>query len=155
METNDVSGEHARQALAQAAADRAGFARTLTLPPGYSLLTGTGNAVFVFGIALGNSDWRFGSLAFVVGLAVQATAAALAMRRFREHNGAWVSGISGTRPTHLVILAFLATLVPCIVVSTWLMVRHHGVASALVAGCALPLTAAADRWWMARYHAAR
>ena len=93
METNDVTGSDARLALEQAATARAGFAGDLTLPAGYSLLTGTGNAVFTYGIALGNSEWRFGSLAFVLGITLQAVVTAVAMRRFRDHNGAWVSGI--------------------------------------------------------------
>lgn len=155
MESESVTHDEARRALDQATADRTAFGRSLVLPRAYSLLTGTGNALFVYGIALGNSDWSFGALAFVLGLAAQASLALVAIRAFRERNGAWVSGMAGPRSTKGVIAAFVTVLLPCIVASTWLMVADHPVWSAVVAACALPLTAVADRWWMARYRAAR
>ena len=145
----------ARAALDDAAAARVGFAHDLRLPPGYSLTTGIGNAALTFGIALGNSNWRFGPVAFALSLVCQAAAAAFAIRRFRETNGAWVSGFNGPRGTWPAVAAFLLALVPSIVLSTWLMVEGHGLASALVALCVIPLTAIADRWWMARFRAAR
>ncbi len=150
-----LSRADARAALDDAAAARDGFANDLKLPRGYSLTTGTGNAAFTFGIAVGNSSWQFGPVAFALGLVCQATAAGFAIRRFRQANGAWVSGFNGPRATWPVIAAFLLALVPCIVLSTWLMVEGHGIASALVALCVVPLTAIADRWWMARFRTAR
>jgi hypothetical protein len=118
------------------------------------VITGAGNAVFVFGIAVGNSEWRFASLAFVMGMLVQVAAVGTAIGRFKRLNGAWISGFSGPRSTWPVAAMFLAILILLIVVSTWLMVERNGVASALVALCALPLTALGNRWWMARYRAA-
>lgn len=155
MESNGITHDEALDARRDAAAARARLRRDLTLPPTYSLLTGTGNALFVFGIALGNSDWSFGSLAFVLGLVCQAGLALLAIRSFRERNGAWVSGFAGPRSTKVALAAFVVVLLPCIVASTWLMIADHPVWSAVVAACVLPLTAVADRWWMARFRAAR
>lgn len=149
----NYSKADARAALDDAASARTGFAHDLRLPPGYSLLTGTGNAAFTFGVALGNSEWRFATVAFVLGLACQLTAAAIAVRLFQRVNGAWVNGLGGPRATWPMIAPFLAVLIPCIVVSTWLMVEGHGVVSLLVALTLVPLTAIADRWWMARFRA--
>lgn len=143
----------ARQALDVLAADNAAFREGLQLPRHYSLLTGTGNAVFVYGIALGNSSWRFGVVAFVVGLAAQLGAASIAIRAFRRRNGAWISGFAGPRATKSVVLAFLIALAPCIIGAAWLAIDDRLLLSALVSACALPATAIADRWWMARYRA--
>ena len=148
---NRASGADAQAALAQAEEARQEIAQDLRLPPGYSLLTGLGSVALVYGIALGNSDWRFGPLAFVLGLVIQLTLASVAVRRFRTLNGAWVGGLSGYGSTWPVIVAVLLVLVPCIVAATWLMVAGHPVLSLLVALCALPLTIALDRWWMHRF----
>ena len=148
---NPASGADAQAALAQAEEARQEIARDLRLPPGYSLLTGLGSVALVYGIALGNSDWRFGPLAFVFGLVMQLALVSVAVRRFRTLNGAWVGGLSGYGSTWPVIVAVLLVLVPCIVAATWLMVAGHPVLSLLVALCALPLTIALDRWWMHRF----
>jgi hypothetical protein len=144
----------AREAFHEAAEAKRQFARELRLPRGYSVIAGAGNAVFIFAVALGNSEWRFASLAFVTGLVVQVFATGIASRRFKRLNGAWVSGFGGPRATWSVIGLFAASLIALIVASTWLMVDSQGVLSALVALCALPLTTLGDRWWMARYRAA-
>ncbi|HVL05895.1 MAG TPA: hypothetical protein VM388_07895 [Acidimicrobiales bacterium] len=133
---------------------RDAFVARLAMPRGYSLVTGSGNAALAYGIALGNSTWRFGTVAFVLALAVQVAALASATRMFRARNGASVTGVSGfggPRSTRVVVGLFIVVLVPCIVGATWSMVAGFPVLSALVALCALPATAVADRWWMARY----
>ncbi len=148
------SADQARSDLAESAASRDAFVGDLTLPPGYSLITGFGNAALAYGVALGNSTWRFGSVAFIVGLAIEVSALAFATSRFRARNGAelrGVNGFRGPRSTRLVVALFLAILIPCIIGATWLMVAEHPVLSALVALCAVPATAVADRWWLARY----
>lgn len=85
------------------------------------------NAALIAGVAIGNSEWRFASVAFILGLLVQIVAA-----------------------TGIVLGVFVVCLLALILVSTWLMVEGHPVISVLVALCAFPLTAASDRWSMAR-----
>lgn len=124
------------------------------MPSRYSLVSGLGNAAFAYGIALGNSTWRFGTVAFIVGLALQLAAHRTAIRLFRARNGAslrGVSGFSGPRSTWMVVGLFVVALVACIVAATWLMVAERPGWSAVAAVCAVPLTVAADRMWMARY----
>jgi hypothetical protein len=144
----------AQEALRGAAAARDQLARDLRLPRGYHLITGAGNAALVFGVAVGNSEWRFGSLFFVTALTVAVAALGAAHGCFKRLNGAWISGFGGTRSTWPITAIVVAILIALIVVSTWLMIDGHGVASALVAVLALPLTAVGNRWWMARYRAA-
>lgn len=123
----------------------------LELPREYSLLTGSANAVFAYGVAVGNSDWRFGQVAFIASLMVLIGAGLVAKERFRRRNGAWVNGFGGPRATWRPVAAFVVVLVVCIVGATALMVAGHPVWSAVVALLALPLTAVSDRWWMAAY----
>ena len=146
--------DEARTALAAVERAARGAAVQVELPASYSLLTGTGNAVFVYGIAVGNSDWRFGSAAFVVSLAAFALLAVLARGRFRERNGVWINGLRGPGGALLVVAGFLAIFVPCIAGSTVLMIVGHPVWSAVVALAALPLTALADRAWLAAFRRA-
>lgn len=150
-----MSSTEAADELAASVTARDSFAQRLTLPPEYSLITGIGNAALVYGVAVGNSTWRFASVAFVVGLIIAVTAMAIAMRRFRARNGAWVGGLSGPRSTRVVAAWFLGFLLACIVGATWLMVAGHPILSALVALSVVPGTAVGDRWWMARYRASR
>lgn len=126
----------------------------LELPAEYSLLTGSANALFAYGVAVGNSDWRFGQLAFVASLMVLIGVGLVAKERFKRRNGAWVNGLGGPRSTWRPVAAFVVVLVVCIVGATALMVAGHPVWSALVALVALPLTAVSDRWWMAAYRRA-
>ena len=126
----------------------------LVLPRGYSLLTGSANAVFAYGVAVGNSDWRLGQVAFIASLLLLIAVGLVAKERFRRRNGAWVNGFGGPRATWRPIAAFVVVLIVCIVGATALMVAGHPVLSAAVALVALPLTAVADRWWMAAYRAA-
>lgn len=145
--------EEAASALRDAAHAAHATRTGLVLPRGYSLMTGAANAVFAYGIAAGNSDWRFGQVAFVASLLLMIAVGLAAKERFRRCNGAWVSGFGGPRATWRAVGAFVVVLVVCIVGATALMVAGHPVWSALVALAALPLTAVADRWWMAAYRA--
>lgn len=152
--THRPSREEAAAALRQAHDARRSTMTGLTLPRGYSLMTGSANAVFAYGVAAGTSDWRLGPVVFTLSLLVTITVGLLAKRRFRRHNGAWVDGFGGPRATWRPVAAFVVVLVLCIVGATALMVAGHPVWAALVALTAVPLTAVADRWWMAAYRAA-
>ncbi len=147
-----LAAADAQTLLAEADAARRSAVVGLRLPRGYSLLTGTGNVLVVFGVALGYGSRGVWQLGFVAGLAAQVALASLAVRRFKDCNGVWVSGLGGPnrRGTLPVILVFMATLLWCVVLATWLMVEDHPVLSGLVALAAFPVTYVADRWWMAR-----
>lgn len=145
------TADEAARALAAAGAASREMATSLRLPRFYSLITGTCNALFTYGIALGNSDWALGQVAFMLSLVALVGGAYVARRQFTQLNGAWVSGVSGPRATWRVIGAFLLVLVACVVGAVALMVAGHPLLSAGAALSALPLTAVADRWWMAAY----
>jgi membrane protein implicated in regulation of membrane protease activity len=137
---------------------RASFAAEMALPAGYSLVTGLGYAALAFGVALGNSEWRFGSLAFVVSLLATAAASAIGVRMFKARNGAALrgpGGLDGPRSTWPVLAAFLVGYVACIVGATWLMVAGYPALSALLALSLVPAAHVADRRWLDRYRSAR
>ena len=147
------TADEAAAALREAESASRSTVTGLVLPRGYSLMTGSANAVFAYGVAVSNGDWRFGQVAFVASLLLMVGVGLVAKERFRRRNGAWVNGFGGPRATWRPIAAFLVVLVVCIVGATALMVAGHPVLSAVVALVALPLTAVADRWWMAAYRA--
>jgi hypothetical protein len=126
----------------------------LQLPPGYSLATGIANAVLVAGVAVGNSEFRFGGAVFAATLAVVFLLQRWAIQRFRALNGVWIGGHQGGRRTWFVMAVFVATLMACVLAATLLTVRHHGWLAALVAVLTIPLTFVVDRWWMSRCRAA-
>lgn len=148
------SPEEAAAALREAETASRATMTGLVLPGGYSLITGSANAVAAYGVAVSNTGWRFSHLALAASLAVLAAAALVAKRRFQRRNGAWVNGFGGPRATWRAIAAFIVVFAGCVVGATALMVGGHPVWAALVALLALPLTAVADRWWMAAYRAA-
>ncbi len=151
--SRDITPAAARAALEDARRARSSFAGDLVLPRGYSLLTGAGNAALVGGVAAGNSDWSFGSAAFVLGLLAQLAATAEARRRFKQRNGAWIDGLGGRRASVMVAALFVALILVLCVAAAWLTVGDRPVLAALVALAAVPSTALVDRWWMARHRA--
>ena len=148
------SPDEAAAALREAQRASSSTMTRLVLPRGDSLMRGSANAVYAYGVAVAFSDWRFGQFVFFASLLVVLSVAFLSKRRFRRRNGAWVHGFNGPRPTRRPTTAFVGVLVVCVVGATALMVTGHPVLSAAVAVLAIPLTVVTDRWWMAAYRSA-
>lgn len=96
METSkqvDEGGEMAARDLASIDEARRGFAGSLVVPKWYDLTSGTATGLNVAAVGLifgGSPAWRV-----ILGVALFAAAMAAlgwSMRRFRDANGAWVSG---------------------------------------------------------------
>lgn len=137
--------------LRQAGKERSELARGLTVPRGYDLTLGAGVAALVTVVAVSRAieAWWAALLLAAVAL-VFGVAGALQVRRFRELNGAWVSGLRSGRTrvaTAVAVVAITAGFLGAIVAAgagRWLLVAAIAAASGLAYG-------GASRWWMYIY----
>lgn len=130
---------------------RSELARGLVVPRGYDLTLGAGVAALVAVVAVSRVIGAWWATALLAAVAlVFGAAGALQVRRFRELNGAWISGLRSGRTrvaTALAVIAITAGFLGATVAAgagRWLLVAVIAVASGLAYG-------AASRWWMHIY----
>nr|MCW2728844.1 hypothetical protein [Aeromicrobium sp.] len=126
METSSDSSDAASE-LASIDEARRAFAGSLVVPRGYDLTAGTATGLNVAAVGLvfaGGPTWR--AILGVALLVVAMAALGWSVRRFRDANGAWVSGLRRGRTMRVTLV---------------------GAAIQAVLGFAAALAAVAAGWW--------
>ena len=124
------------------------LARAIAVPPGYDEALSAAVAALVVGAALANAGPRFLGVLLVLASAV---VIGWQVRRFRSHNGVWVSSLRKGATVASTVFAAVVVFAAVIGASA-AGSREHWWLVAVLAVVAAVLYWLASKWWMRSYH---